>query len=427
MGCFLDSEESKKQPTHLIWQTLTKMAYIPKGNSAWLLRKAINRSDSAIADLETNLTTLARTASNTGTSTTTQVLFNDAGIVNGDAGLVYNKTTDALSVGGALGVTGTTTLTGAATVQGLTVGKGNNAIVSNTAFGTSALAAVTIATAATAIGNGALDVLTNGDYNTAIGNSALGSCTIGVNNTAIGHAVLGGVVSGIENTCAGTVSAYQATGDYNTGFGARTFQALTAGAHNTAIGSQAGYLQISGNNNGFFGANSYGDLNTASNSYNYGDGSVTSHKFRNGDVVLGAGNVVVASAKGIDFSATAGAGTSELLNDYEEGTWSPSVAANVNLTSVVSVAARYTKVGRLVTVSGQVTATVTTSNVFTYFALSLLPFANGTVTAGPIQENGNLTVGTAQVNGNVLWGFFPAASAIVSGAATFYYSVTYSV
>jgi hypothetical protein len=360
------------------------------------------------------------------------VLFNDSGVANGDAGLVYNKTTDALSVGGALGVTGTTTLTGAATVQGLTVGKGASAIATNTAFGNNALAAVTIATNATAIGNGALDVLTAGDYNTAVGNSALGSCTIGVNNTAIGHIALGGVVSGIENTCMGTLSAYQVTGDYNTAIGARAFVALAAGANNnnTAIGQNAGYLQISGSNNGFFGAGSYGDLHTASNSYNYGDGGVATHKFRNGDVVVGTGNVVMSTiGKGIDFSATSHAGTmtSEILADYEEGTWSPSVAANVNLTSVVSVAARYTKVGRLVTVSGQVTATVTTSNVFTYFALSLLPFANGTVTAGPIQENGNLTVGTAQVNGNVLWGFFPAASAIVSGAATFYYSVTYSV
>ena len=138
-------------------------------------------------------------------------------------------------------------------------------------------------------------------------------------------------------------------------------------------------------------------------------------------------NVVMASGKGIDFSATSGAGTSELLADYEEGTWSPTPSVGINLTSIVSVSARYTKVGRLVTVSGEVTATVTLPNVFTYFALPILPFANGTTTTGSVSENGSLTVGTTQVNGNVLWGFFPAASAIVAGAATFYYNVTYSV
>ena len=53
---------------------------------------------------------------------------------------------------GTLTVTGATTLTGAATVQGLTVGKGASAISTNTAFGNSALAAVTTAANCTAAG-----------------------------------------------------------------------------------------------------------------------------------------------------------------------------------------------------------------------------------------------------------------------------------
>ena len=279
MGCFLDSEESKKQPTHLIWQTLTKMAYIPKGNSAWLLRKAINRSDSAIADLETNLTTLARTASNTGTSTTTQVLFNDAGIVNGDAGLVYNKTTDALSVGGALGVTGTTTLTGAATVQGLNVGKGNNAVFGNTAFGISALAAVTASTNCTAVGYLALPALTTGLRNTAVGSEALQLVSTGGSNTGIGLASLRDV-----------------TGSYNTGLGDISLYLLASGDSNTACGYAAGNTQTAGNNNGFFGANSYADYPTLGNQYNYGDTAVATHKFRNGNLVVASGNVMVGVA-----------------------------------------------------------------------------------------------------------------------------------
>jgi hypothetical protein len=40
-------------------------------------------------------------------------------------------------------------------------------------------------------------------------------------------------------------------------------------------------------------------------------------------VTLKDGNVVLADGKGIDFSATAGTGTSELFDDYEEGTWTP--------------------------------------------------------------------------------------------------------
>ena len=399
------------------------MAYIPKGNSAWLLRKAINRSDSAIADLETNLTTLARTASNTGTSTTTQVLFNDAGIVNGDAGLVYNKTTDALSVGGTLGVTGaatlsstlavtgTSTLTGAATVQGLTVGKGTGAIASNTAFGISALAAVTAASNCTAVGNSALLTVGTGTRNTAVGAEALKLVNTGGSNTGVGLGSLRDV-TGSTNTGIGDISLYQ----------------LASGDSNTACGYGAGQNNTIGSNNGFFGANSSSDYSNASNSYNYGDNGVASHKFRAGNVVVGTGNVVMStSGKGIDFSATLGTGTSELLADYEEGTWSPTPSGEVNLTSVVSVSAQYTKVGRLVTVSGLVSANVTLASTLTYFRLPTLPFVNAATTVGTVFADGVLKAGGAQVFGNSLSGYFPAASAIGAGAATFYYNVTYSV
>jgi hypothetical protein len=74
-----------------------------------------------------------------------------------------------------------------------------------------------------------------------------------------------------------------------------------------------------------------------------------------------SGNVVMAtSGKGIDFSATtsgSGTMTSELLNDYEEGTWTPVLATdNVTFTSVgyTIQVGKYTKVGNLVTVTGTI-------------------------------------------------------------------------
>jgi len=42
-------------------------------------------------------------------------------------------------------------------------------------------------------------------------------------------------------------------------------------------------------------------------------------------LTLTTGNLIVASGQGIDFSATSGSGTSELFNDYEEGTFTPVV------------------------------------------------------------------------------------------------------
>jgi hypothetical protein len=70
-----------------------------------------------------------------------------------------------------------------------------------------------------------------------------------------------------------------------------------------------------------------------------------------GDVTLSTGNLVVSNGKGVDFSATPGTGTSELLADYEEGTWTPTG----NGVSLTVGSASYVKVGNLVTVSFDVT------------------------------------------------------------------------
>lgn len=70
-----------------------------------------------------------------------------------------------------------------------------------------------------------------------------------------------------------------------------------------------------------------------------------------GNLSISAGNLVFANGSGIDFSATAnssGAMTSELLGDYEEGTWTPTVDVG---TINSSTTAQYTRIGRLVTVS----------------------------------------------------------------------------
>jgi len=299
-------------------------------------------------------------ASGVGASSNTQVLFNDSGVVNGDAGLTYVKATDALTVtgplstGGTLAVTGATTLTGAATVQTLTVGKGNGAIATNTAFGISALAAVTASSNCTALGNLSLPAVTTGLRNTAVGSEALKSLESGHSNSAVGYFALRALVSGTSCTAIGDIAAYQSTGSNTTSVGYGSLNVLIAGDGNTAVGWNAGLNQTAGGNNGFFGYGSYADNTTGDNQYNYGNASVATHKFRAGNVVLGAGNVVLASAQGIDFTATAnssGTMTSELLNDYEEGTWVPTDASGAGV-GITGTACRYTKIGRAVTIQG---------------------------------------------------------------------------
>lgn len=93
---------------------------------------------------------------------------------------------------------------------------------------------------------------------------------------------------------------------------------------------------------------------------------------RTGDQTIIDGNLVIGtSGKGIDFSATPGTGTSELLNDYEEGTWTPTDASGAGLT-FTSVSGRYTKVGRMVVAQCNFTFPATASA--SAIAIGGLPF-----------------------------------------------------
>ena len=92
------------------------------------------------------------------------------------------------------------------------------------------------------------------------------------------------------------------------------------------------------------------------------------------------GNVVIANGQGIDFSATAGTGTSELLADYEEGTWTPADASGAGLTLSLAGTANYIKVGKIVTVQALINYPSTASA--SGAVISGLPFAaNGSTYA----------------------------------------------
>ena len=74
-----------------------------------------------------------------------------------------------------------------------------------------------------------------------------------------------------------------------------------------------------------------------------------------GNMTLNTGNLVMGtSGKGISFAATGDSagnqGSSEILDDYEEGTWTPAFKAgnNSNASSTSVSEAKYTRIGRLV-------------------------------------------------------------------------------
>ena len=75
-----------------------------------------------------------------------------------------------------------------------------------------------------------------------------------------------------------------------------------------------------------------------------------------GKIKLSDNLVIGTSGKGIDFSATSsgsGTMTSELLADYEEGTWTPGIGTLTQVGGTYSSSGTYTKIGRQVTVTGR--------------------------------------------------------------------------
>jgi len=110
----------------------------------------------------------------------------------------------------------------------------------------------------------------------------------------------------------------------------------------------------------------------------------TNATLTNGNVIIGT------SGKGIDFSATAGTGTSELLNDYEEGTWTP-VATNLTVVGTVTYTGKYTKIGGVVYINLKAIASTSSSSVAGSTNFSGLPFAPA-VTAPATAVNANAVV-----------------------------------
>jgi len=116
-----------------------------------------------------------------------------------------------------------------------------------------------------------------------------------------------------------------------------------------------------------------------------------------GDVYVGANLVIGTSGKGIDFSAATpdgtGTVTSEVLDDYEEGTWTPTPTQGIT-GGLSIVSASYTKIGRTVTWSMFINSfTGNTSNLY----IGGLPFANQGSNGYSMQSNINSSANNATI------------------------------
>ncbi len=116
----------------------------------------------------------------------------------------------------------------------------------------------------------------------------------------------------------------------------------------------------------------------------------SSYKFNGGHF---SNNLVMDSGNGIDFSATSGTGTSELFDDYEEGTWTPTV----NVGTATAEYANYTKIGRQVIVSAYL-HTFSDTSTATNVQIGGLPFTSSSNnrTAGSMFGR-NIAAGTGVI------------------------------
>jgi hypothetical protein len=126
-----------------------------------------------------------------------------------------------------------------------------------------------------------------------------------------------------------------------------------------------------------------------------------------GDIRIDNGNLIIGtSGKGIDFSITSHpAGmTSELLADYEEGTWTPSLGGD---TTYAEQTGQYTKVGRLVNV--RCCVSVTTLGTGSNSTISGLPFTSFTTASG--NPTASISVGffdSVALSTTYISGFIPS-------------------
>ena len=115
---------------------------------------------------------------------------------------------------------------------------------------------------------------------------------------------------------------------------------------------------------------------------------------------IGVGGATAsASGAGITFPATQSASTdANTLDDYEEGTWTPSVSLNTGTATAYTIGtATYTKTGRMVVVLGSIIPTNgTLGSAGGYIRMTGLPFTVGTRNgAGSGGNNSNLNNGVS--------------------------------
>jgi hypothetical protein len=191
---------------------------------------------------------------------------------------------------------------------------------------------------------------------------SLSGNTTASNNTAVGYQAGYLNTTGAYNVFIGYQAGYTSnpsTTNYgNICIGAQAGYALTTGYANTFIGgsyqSPAGGTVTTGNKNtiigGYSGNQDSLDIRTASNYVVLSDGDGARQITMKEGQTLALDSAVPNAGTGITFPATQSASSdANTLDDYEEGTWTPSVGGTA---TYLEQTGTYVKIGKTVSVVG---------------------------------------------------------------------------
>jgi hypothetical protein len=334
-------------------------------------------------------------ASTTGVLSSLADVATGSAIISGGIGVApsYGKIGLTTHVSGTLpvanGGTGITAIgTGVATALGVNVGTAGAFVVNGGALGTPSSGTVTNLT---------------------------GTASININGTV-----------GATTPSTGAFTTLSATGNITCNGGKYSLQ--SASTEYGSLSTASGDLTLASAAGGYLKLLSVGNLLLGyAASAEIFRGSSVGVSLTNSLGVGGATPSGGGGGAGITFPATQSASTdANTLDDYEEGTWTPNQGSGLVVVGTFSSVGWYTKIGRIVQVTGTVTGSSSISVSNNSLITSNMPF-NVIAVAGPC---GSMVNGSTQLGGLVQGGASSGqlyAATTISATANIFFSLTYNV
>lgn len=138
------------------------------------------------------------------------------------------------------------------------------------------------------------------------------------------------------------------------------------------------------------------------------------------------GNLIPAgAAKGVNFTANTPASgmTSQLLNWYEEGTWTPNQGAGLTVVGAFSSSGKYTRIGRQITIQGSVSGATSVAIAGTASQICTnLPFSSSPAYSGSMFNASVAGFGGVASSGTIVY-----ATSTMAATTSITFSITYTV